>query len=493
MKEKVYEGMNPKYYMGLQSFSSWRPEDLQEWDKRFQGSSSPHSGSSSNTAKVLPIQEEGAGGAHNPVAAQQDNIAPLERPLPIRRRQRKPDRKGKTTIVQAAALPPLAPTHKRKQGRKPKGRGSRPKRIAKASKAGQAAGAKRKLKAKPPANSPEMQELPRRKAPKKMWPEEEATFVSRRARGHAQAEEEEDDTEDYSPSPSAMRRVRASVSNHPRQAWEGRPRHPKGEKKKGGPCAKCHVIRAVTWRRGAQGRAYAGQHLCNRCGVWESRHPDSEEEGLQRCVNGRRRAYRAQGVSRLDRANSSTQGDSNDLNSDTCKATAVDTAAEANPTRSTEVQQWQGNGNLVDRAPTAAQSSGLQFLAKQGCADTGADDSAGDSVCSGAAVVQGGQGGGAKMSRKRGAEASTAQPAGKRWKIESFPGSLPSSVGQQTSPCKTAYVAGFEGGSCSNEQGQGGSEVGDGRMVFLTEPIGLSFKSSAAMSQQYERRESGYV
>ncbi|KAL3144150.1 hypothetical protein ABBQ32_003938 [Trebouxia sp. C0010 RCD-2024] len=479
MNEKGYEGMNPKYYMGLQSVSSCQPEDLVKWDKLFQGSGSQHSGSSSSTTKVFHIQEESAGGAHNPVAAQQDNMGPLDRPLPIRRRQRKPDRKGKPSIVQAEALPLPAPMHKTKRGRKPKGRGSRLKGITKASKAGQAAEARRKLVAKPLSNPPEMQELPRRKAPKKMWPEEEATLVSRRARGHAQTEEEEDNTEDYTSTPSAVRGVRASVSNKPRQAREGQPRHLKGEKKKGGPCAKCHVIRAVTWRRGAQGRAHAGQPLCNRCGVWESRHPDSEEEDLQRSVSSRRRVHRACRVSRNEVANCSTQADSVDTAS---------TAAEGSTpgTSSSEVQRWEGNNNLVARVLTAAQSSRMQFLAKQGHADT----SAGDSVCTGGAGVQGGQGGGgAKMSRKRVAEASTAQPAGKRWKIESFPGSLPSSVGQQTSPCKTAYVAGMERSSCSSEQGQGGSEVADGVMGSYIEPIGLSFKSSAAMSQQNEKRE----
>lgn len=39
MNEKGYEGMNPKYYMGLQSVSSCQPEDLVKWDKLFQGTS----------------------------------------------------------------------------------------------------------------------------------------------------------------------------------------------------------------------------------------------------------------------------------------------------------------------------------------------------------------------------------------------------------------------------------------------------------------------
>ena len=34
---KGYEGMNPKYYKGLQSVASCQPEDLLEWDKLFQG------------------------------------------------------------------------------------------------------------------------------------------------------------------------------------------------------------------------------------------------------------------------------------------------------------------------------------------------------------------------------------------------------------------------------------------------------------------------
>lgn len=32
------------------------------------------------------------------------------------------------------------------------------------------------------------------------------------------------------------------------------------------------VAAAATWRRGSQGQAYDGQPLCNRCGVWYSRH-----------------------------------------------------------------------------------------------------------------------------------------------------------------------------------------------------------------------------
>lgn len=87
------------------------------------GSGSSHSGSSSNTAQVFPTQQDGAGAAQNPVAAQQDNVGPMDRPLPIRRRQRKPDRKSKTVVQAEALSPPPAPAHKRKRGRKPKTKG----------------------------------------------------------------------------------------------------------------------------------------------------------------------------------------------------------------------------------------------------------------------------------------------------------------------------------------------------------------------------------
>lgn len=50
---------------------------------------------------------------------------------------------------------------------------------------------------------------------------------------------------------------------------------------------KLHFLRCVgsgaesaTWRRGAKGRPHVGQPLCNRCGVWDSRHPDSPPRSL---------------------------------------------------------------------------------------------------------------------------------------------------------------------------------------------------------------------
>lgn len=56
-------------------------------------------------------------------------------------------------------------------GRRPKRVAEASKRVAKASQAGQAARRQRKLKAEPPANPPELQELSTRKRiTKKMWP-----------------------------------------------------------------------------------------------------------------------------------------------------------------------------------------------------------------------------------------------------------------------------------------------------------------------------------
>lgn len=39
----------------------------------------------------------------------------------------------------------------------------------------------------------------------------------------------------------------------------------------------CMGAVTVAWRRGAKGRAYAGQPLCNGCGMYASRHPRLSE------------------------------------------------------------------------------------------------------------------------------------------------------------------------------------------------------------------------
>ncbi|KAL3143803.1 hypothetical protein ABBQ32_003630 [Trebouxia sp. C0010 RCD-2024] len=78
---------------------------------------------------------------------------------------------------------------------------------------------------------------------------------------------------------------------------------------------------------------------------------------------GARRVHRAPKVSRHEGA--PTQ-DSDNLTSNTLRATAVDSPAL--PTNSS-VQHWQGS-DLVARVPAAAQNSDLQLMAEQGYADT---------------------------------------------------------------------------------------------------------------------------
>ncbi len=129
---------------------------------------------------------------------------------------------------------------------------------------------------------------------------------------------------------------------------------------------------------------------------------------------------------------------------DSLLATAVDTAATAaalaHPTIST-MQQRQGSKNLVGRAPV----DGLMLLWAA-------------AQCRGGAGVQGGQGGGAKLSRKRSAEASGVQPAGKRWRVEAIPSTVAGSLGQHDSMWEAANAAGNGGGSCSSDAGQGSAE-----------------------------------
>ena len=145
---------------------------------------------------------------------------------------------------------------------------------------------------------------------------------------------------------------------------------------------------------------------------------------------------------------------SDNLTSDTCRAKTTDTAATgAAPATTSRVQRWEGSNILVGGEPAAAQDSGLQLVTEQGHADTAGR--AAEAMGSKGAGMQGGQTGAAK-SRKRSAEASSAQPAAKRsvWNIQAFAGSMAGSEGQQHSPCETANVAGLEGGSHSSEDGQ---------------------------------------
>lgn len=69
-------------------------------------------------------------------------------------------------------------------------------------------------------------------------------------------------------------------------------------------------------------------------------------------------------------------------------------------------------------------------------------------------------GGGAKLSRKRSAEGSSAQPAGRCCRVEALLGSVAGSLGQCDSMWGTANVAGLGGGSCS-VGGHGGAEIAE--------------------------------
>lgn len=109
------------------------------------------------------------------------------------------------------------------------------------------------------------------------------------------------DLEDYTPTPSP-RKVKVSAPKQPKHnplaaphgSSSGSPKPsggPKGQKE-GGPCAVCFVTKSATWRRGALGGRHSGEPLCNKCGVWEFRHPDSpprdEAMDLDRPNLGRR-------------------------------------------------------------------------------------------------------------------------------------------------------------------------------------------------------------
>ena len=82
------------------------------------GSDSPASGSSSNTATQVKSMDQAEGVSLNMLAtaAHQNALPSLDRPLPIRKRQRKPNRKTVQTSADSHAVTSLI----RKQGRQPK-------------------------------------------------------------------------------------------------------------------------------------------------------------------------------------------------------------------------------------------------------------------------------------------------------------------------------------------------------------------------------------
>ncbi|KAL0048937.1 hypothetical protein WJX82_002776 [Trebouxia sp. C0006] len=271
--ERSYSGMNSAYYVGMESAFYCPPEkftssDLKEYLSGFD--TSPTSGSSSNTATQMTGMEDLPEDVAQEMPvdqAPQAISAVLDRPLPIRKRQRKPMKKSRAEL-EAESAPVVA---RRKPGRKPKatsGAVGRPKCDASAVKPPKME-LGRKAMARAPAPPALPRELPARFTPKKMWAEDEDDTAPRRGRAVSLARTESD----YSPAASPVRKAKAPAQR-PRQLQEGRPPAPKGQKE-GGPCAVCFATKSATWRRGAQGGKHSGEPLCNKCGVWEFRHPDS--------------------------------------------------------------------------------------------------------------------------------------------------------------------------------------------------------------------------
>ena len=150
-KLEVYAGMNPTYFVGLQSVFKSTPADIAKYNdvdgKRLQapslhstacttyvvqshslmhpcampsGSDSAASGSSSsNTTQMTSMNQKGGAPLNTMGAAAHQAVLPLlDRPLPIRKRQRKPNRRVQTEADSPAVTSPI-----KKGGRKPKAAG----------------------------------------------------------------------------------------------------------------------------------------------------------------------------------------------------------------------------------------------------------------------------------------------------------------------------------------------------------------------------------
>ena len=173
------------------------------------------------------------------------------------------------------------------------------------------------------------------------------------------------------------------------------------------------------------------------------------------------------------------------LNISISRTTAVEapaTAAAAAPV--SRMQPWVGN-NLVARVPVAAQNSTGQWQDKSGFAH--AANAVAESPFS-FADGQSGLAGGSKMSRKRSADATEAEPRAKRWQIESFPGSV--AHGGVTGMATAARLS--EGGSSSNENGQEGIQWAEGLMGAHFKDTSLRVKvalSNAAIDQATEEMD----
>lgn len=162
--------------------------------------------------------------------------------------------------------------------------------------------------------------------------------------------------------------------------------------------------------------------------------------------------------------------------------TAVDaatTAAAVSP--ASGMQQLEGGEILM---ASAAQNSMLQSLARFGTASMEEDAIVGQE-----AGVQLGQVGGAKLSRKRSAVEDYVQPAAKQRQLD---GSLTSGQSKKESVWGMASAAAAKvwgGGRNSMEVAQGEVGVAEGVMASHFNTV----LNTAAMSQQYCRKDEGHV
>lgn len=162
--------------------------------------------------------------------------------------------------------------------------------------------------------------------------------------------------------------------------------------------------------------------------------------------------------------------------------TAVDEAATAAAVApASGMQHWEGGNSLLPRMANAAQSSMLQSVASSGAASMEED-----SVVGQEAGVQLGQVGGAKLSRKRAAVEDYVQPAAKRRQLD---GSLTGGQSKNESLWTAASAEVLGGGKNSMEATQG--EVGVAKGVMASHFI--TALNTAAMSQQYCRKDEGHV
>ena len=149
----------------------------------------------------------------------------------------------------------------------------------------------------------------------------------------------------------------------------------------------------------------------------------------------------------------------------TCDATAVETAATAAGSKTSNVQRWQGSNDAAARVAACS----MQLWPTPGCADR-TDRANVSSDHDGVGVVQLGRGGGNKLGRKRLAEVTTAEPAGKRRQADH---DALGSTGQQNLFCLTANrLLG---------DGIGSRKDSEGGFGLSSTPAGLGVNSPAAV------------